>query len=218
MEEWSQTVEISPPFVAARPCETDSHVSSVGRRQPAKTVPIATDPGVDVETAGSQDMLHLSGLKLSYVEANVFVLVLDHLVGVTGSNSEHPFDEAVIGKISVDVRDADMSLTLMTALDRAFMEYATGMARLLNAYIFLAFLLFILIRLIFLLGFGFDTFADGAEMTNFVVISCADSLDYCWGMVANQARVICVHPSIYSPTYWQEEIRKPIFLERLLDF
>ena len=192
MEEWSQTVEISQPFVAARPCETDSHVSS----------------------AGSQDMLHLSGLKLSYVEANVFVLVLDHLVGVTGSNSEHPFDEAVIGKISVDVRDADMSLTLMTALDRAFMEYATGMARLLNAYIFLAFLLFILIRLIFLLGFGFDTFADGAEMTNFVVISCAD----CWGMVANQARVICVHPSIYSPTYWQEEIRKPIFLERLLDF
>lgn len=50
----------------------DNEVQSfeAGSLHPAKTVPIATEPGVDVETAGSQLSVQESGLNESYVAAN----------------------------------------------------------------------------------------------------------------------------------------------------
>lgn len=63
-------VDIMPPLVAASADDNEVHSFEAGSLHPAKTVPIAMEPGVDVETAGSQLSVHESGLNESYVAAN----------------------------------------------------------------------------------------------------------------------------------------------------
>lgn len=77
---------MKPPFVAARLREILDHESpSLGRRAPDHTVPIATLPAVPVPTAGSQPTSMLSGRDCVKEDANVWVLVPVHFVGVIGN-------------------------------------------------------------------------------------------------------------------------------------
>lgn len=128
---WSQIVEIIPPFVAASEDDRLDQSSLEGSLQPANTVPNATEPGVDVATAGSHATVHDNGLNESYVAANCAVRVPVHLVGVMGIMMLQPVDLDVTGNISMEVRDAEVSLTVKCAWALARIENATGIARLL---------------------------------------------------------------------------------------
>lgn len=185
-------VEIIPPLVAASADDNEVQSLDAGSLHPAKTVPIATEPGVDVDTAGSQLSVHERGLNESYVAANWAVLVEDHLVGVMGMSNAQPVDLAVTGKISTEVREADVSLTTMEACALALMEYATGIDRLRMRSCFLALLMLILL-FPFLFFFGF-VLADWVAMLTFVDITYAVLLDYSWGTVASQTLFIACHP------------------------
>lgn len=58
-------VDIIPPLVAASADERDVQSFEAGSLHPANTVPIAIEPGVDVDTAGSQLSVHERGLNES---------------------------------------------------------------------------------------------------------------------------------------------------------
>lgn len=116
----------------------------------------------------------------------------DHLVGVIGMSKAQPVDFAVTGKISTEVRDADVSLTTMEACALALIEYATGIDRLRMRSCFLAFLMLILLfPFLFFLGFEL---ADWVAMLTFVDITYAVLLDYSWGTVASQTLIVACHP------------------------
>lgn len=122
LEAWSQTVATKPPLVAANDDDRLLQLSSDGNLHPAKTVPKAMDPDVDVGTAGSQLTLHDKGLNESYVLARTAVRVPVHLVGDIGSINEQPTVCFEIGNISTDVRDALVSVTRISACAEALIE------------------------------------------------------------------------------------------------
>lgn len=104
---------MKPPFVAANALARELNESeSFGRRAPAKTVPTATEPDVDVPTDGSHEMIHLRGLCEAYVCASEADLVPAHFVGVMGNIKLKPAGCDVTGKISLVVSVADPSREL----------------------------------------------------------------------------------------------------------